>query len=324
VTNISKCSATSINKAVATLLEGNLVAFPTETVYGLGADPNSESAIKKIYIAKGRPENHPLIIHISSVNLIERWISNFPIYASKLAKVFWPGPMTLILPRSNLAKNFVTGGQNNVGIRVPAHECAQTLLKEFEFQGGTGIAAPSANRFGKVSPTCARDVQDELQNYISQNDMILDGGFSTVGIESTIINCTQKVPIILRPGAITKSMIEELIGMRVAIKSQSNLGKIKASGLLKSHYSPNARVLLSGTPKPGDGLIALANVPTPAGVIRLASPTNCEEYAQILYKAFRSADIEKLPRVFAIPPRGNGIASALRDRLKKSAFRYKI
>lgn len=321
MTAVSDCTTSSIKAAVSTLLAGNLVAFPTETVYGLGANPSSESAIKKIYLAKGRPQNHPLIIHISSANLLDRWIARIPNYALKLAEIFWPGPMTLILPRSELAKNFVTGGQENVGVRVPAHKCALALLREFESQGGFGIAAPSANRFGKVSPTSAEDVKDELLDSLSEDDLILDGGSSEIGIESTIINCTQNLPIILRPGAVTSLMIEDLIGMKVEMNMPNNSGKIRTSGLFESHYAPKAKVHLSGEPKHGDGLIALAKIQTPPGIIRLASPENNEEFARILYRSLRLADTHSLINVYVVPPTGDDIAVAVWDRLLKSSTR---
>ena len=211
---ISNCTASVIKDAAASLIAGNLVAFPTETVYGLGADATNERAVARIYEVKGRPTNHPLIIHISSINHLNKWTKDIPDYAIKLARAFWPGPMTLILPRTELAKDFITGGQDNVGIRVPAHAAALELLKEFESQGGYGVAAPSANRFGKVSPTCAEDVSEELSDYLRENDLVLDGGPSLVGVESTIINCTNTTPVILRPGAITAAMINNLLGIQ--------------------------------------------------------------------------------------------------------------
>ena len=166
---ISNCTATAITDAATTLAGGKLVAFPTETVYGLGADATNKDAVARIYQVKGRPADHPLIIHISSVAHLDKWASEIPEYAIKLARSFWPGPMTLILPRTDLAKDFITGGQNNVGIRVPSHTVALALLKAFEDQGGLGVAAPSANRFGKVSPTTAQAVTDELSNYLTKD-----------------------------------------------------------------------------------------------------------------------------------------------------------
>ena len=318
---ISNCTAAAITDAATTLMGGKLVAFPTETVYGLGADATNKDAVARIYQVKGRPADHPLIVHISSAAHLDKWASEIPEYAIKLARSFWPGPMTLILPRTDLAKDFITGGQNNVGIRVPSHTVALALLKAFEDQGGLGVAAPSANRFGKVSPTNAQAVTDELSNYLSKDDLVLDGGSSEVGVESTIIDCTKDKPIILRPGAVTMQMIEDALGISIGIQSLTTTSKqIKVSGLLESHYAPNAQVLLSGVPTAGDGLIALCSISTPPGVVRVASPASNEEFAKILYEAFRLADRKGLGRVFVIPPTGDGIAVAINDRLAKSAF----
>jgi L-threonylcarbamoyladenylate synthase len=316
---ISNCTASIIKDAALALKQGNLVAFPTETVYGLGADASNQQAVARIYKVKGRPTDHPLIVHISSINNLDKWAIDIPEYAVKLARAFWPGPMTLILPRTDLAKDFITGGQNNVGIRVPAHTVALSLLKEFEDQGGYGIAAPSANRFGKVSPTCADDVKAELSDYLNSNDLILDGGSSLVGVESTIINCTNTIPSILRPGAITAAIINDLLGIQIEIFSKNNSDQIRAPGLLESHYSPKAKVYLSGTPSAGDGFIALSKFPTPPGVIRLTSPATNEEYARTLYQGLRLADSKKLSKVFVIEPAGNDIAVAVCDRLQKAA-----
>jgi L-threonylcarbamoyladenylate synthase len=227
--------------------------------------------------------------------------------------------MTLILPRTDLAKDFITGGQDNVGIRVPAHTVALSLLKEFEAQGGHGVAAPSANRFGKVSPTCADDVKAELSYYLNSNDLILDGGPSFVGVESTIINCINIIPSILRPGAITAAMINDLLGINIEEVTKNDSDQIKVPGLLESHYSPKAKVYLSGTPSSGDGFIALSKFPTPAGVVRLTSPATNEEYARTLYQGLRLADSKKLSKVFVIEPAGNDIAVAVCDRLLKAA-----
>ena len=198
---ISNCTASVIKDAAASLVNGNLVAFPTETVYGLGADATNKDAVARVYEVKSRPVGHPLIVHISSIEHLNKWAKDIPDYAIELARAFWPGPMTLILPRTDLAKDFITGGQDNVGVRVPSHTVALELLKEFEAQGGLVVAAPRANRFGAVSPTTATAVEIELADFLSKNDQILDGGPCSVGIESTIINCTQKNPTILRPGA---------------------------------------------------------------------------------------------------------------------------
>jgi L-threonylcarbamoyladenylate synthase len=318
---ISNCTASIIKDAALALKQGHLVAFPTETVYGLGADATNEKAVARIYEVKGRPTDHPLIVHISSKNNLDKWAKDIPEYAIKLARAFWPGPMTLILPRTDLAKNFITGDQNNVGIRVPSHTVALALIKEFEAQGGMGVAAPSANRFGKVSPTCADDVKAELFNYLKSNDQILDGGPSLVGVESTIVNCLNATPFILRPGAITAVMISSLLGIKIEVVTKNYNDPIKASGLLESHYSPIAKVHLSGTPEPGDGFIALRKFLTPVGVTRLASPTNNEEYAKTLYQSLRLADFKKINKVFVIAPDGDDIAVAICDRLKKASIK---
>jgi L-threonylcarbamoyladenylate synthase len=227
--------------------------------------------------------------------------------------------MTLILPRTKLAKDFITAGQDNVGIRVPSHTIALALLKEFESQGGLGVAAPSANRFGKVSPTTAQAAFDELSNYLTPVDLILDGGPSQIGVESTIINCSQSTPMILRPGAITAAMINNLLGMQIEVNSKVSSDQIKAPGLLESHYSPIAKVYLSGTPSVGDGFIALSKFLTPPGVIRLASPSSNEEYARVLYQALRLADSKNLGKLFVIAPDGDDIAVAICDRLQKAS-----
>ena len=318
---ISNCTATTIKDAASSLISGNLVAFPTETVYGLGADATNKDAIARIYKVKGRPVGHPLIVHISSLANLDKWSRDLPEYAVNLARTFWPGPMTLIMPRTDLAKDFITGSQDNIGIRIPSHNVALALLKEFEDQGGLGIAAPSANRFGAVSPTTASAVEIELIDFLSKSDQILDGGNCLVGIESTIVDCTQNKPSILRPGAITKEMIENTLGVTLDMNTlNSQMIQVKAAGLFESHYAPNAKVFLTGSPTLGDGLIALDSFVTPAGAIRVAAPKTNEEYAQVLYEAFRLADSKGLSRVFVIPPTGDGIAVAINDRLAKSAF----
>ncbi len=314
---ISTSTQSDIKKAAKALLDGSLVAFRTETVYGLGADATNPEAVSRVYSVKGRPTDHPLIVHISSKELIKDWAIDIPSYAQKLVKNFWPGPMTLILRRSDLAKDFITGGQDNVGLRVPAQPIAQTLLREFEKLGGSGIAAPSANRFGAVSPTTVEAVQEDLGQYLDSKDLVLDGGPSLVGIESTIIDCTNEIPMILRPGSITTEMIQKLIEKKPIINVTNTL--IRASGMLPVHYAPNAKIKISGVTNAGEGFIALSNIPTPAGAIRLAAPNNLEEFAKILYSAFRTADIHGLSTISVIPPNGDGIAHAIRDRLNKAS-----
>jgi len=314
---LSKCSTDSIKAAAQSLIAGHLVAFPTETVYGLGADATNETAIAKIYKAKGRPADHPLIVHIASIDAIDQWAQDISEYAINLARDFWPGPMTLVFKRSNLAKDFITGNQNTVGLRVPNQSIALALLKEFESLGGKGIAAPSANRFGAVSPTTAQAVKDELENYLDQsNDIILDGGPCQVGVESTIIDCTSQTPQILRLGAITKEMIQESTGLLVIDEAPTD---IRVSGSLESHYSPNAKVVLDTYPTSGEGFIAIDSIQTPPGAIRLAAPSSIEGFARDLYSALRFADAQGLTKVSVIQPQGPGLAAAIRDRLKRAA-----
>ena len=258
-------------------------------------------------------------MHISSIEHLGKWAKDIPNYAINLARAFWPGPMTLILPRTELAKDFITGGQNNVGVRVPSHAIALGLLNEFEAQGGLGVAAPSANRFGAVSPTTASAVLVELGEYLSTRDQVLDGGSCAVGVESTIIYCTESKPSILRPGGVTKVMIEEILKDTMVVDDGNFfIDKVKAPGLMGSHYAPRANVFLSGEPKRGDGLIALSSVNTPEGVHRLASPENNEQFAQQLYRVLRSADEKGLQNVYVIPPIGDDIAIAINDRLRKA------
>ncbi len=312
---VSNCTADAMARAAEQLKAGSLVAFPTETVYGLGADATNADAVARIYKAKGRPADHPLIVHLGDMQDIAEWADEIPEYAIALARNFWPGPMTLILKRSTLAKDFITGGQETVGLRVPDHVIALSLLNEFKKLGGKGIAAPSANRFGHVSPTTSDAVSTELADYLEQGDLILDGGASLVGVESTIIDCTGELPNILRPGAITEEMMKETTGLELA----NSVSDIRVSGSLENHYSPAAKVLLDETPKSGDGFIALANIQTPVGVTRLASPKNNEEFARVLYSALRSADQQSLSRVVVHQPAGDDISVAIRDRLLRAS-----
>jgi L-threonylcarbamoyladenylate synthase len=312
---VSNCTADAMARAAEHLKAGSLVAFPTETVYGLGADATNPDAVARIYKAKGRPADHPLIVHLGDMQDIAEWSDEIPDFAIALARSFWPGPMTLILKRSALAKDFITGGQETVGLRVPDHVIALALLNEFKKLGGKGIAAPSANRFGHVSPTTSAAVTAELSEYLEESDLILDGGPSQVGVESTIIDCTGELPKILRPGAITEEMIIETTGLSIA----DSLSDIRVSGSLENHYSPAAKVVLDIAPESGDGFIALANIETPAGVVRLASPQNNEEFARLLYTALRSADQQELARVVVAQPAGDDISVAIRDRLLRAS-----
>ncbi len=309
--------------AAANLLAGGLVAFPTETVYGLGADACNADAVARIYSVKGRPADHPLIVHIASMDGLGDWADDVPGYAISLARDFWPGPMTLVVKRSALAGDFVTGGQDTVGVRVPDHPVALGLLEAFARAGGKGVAAPSANRFGNVSPTTAQAVADELGDYLAEGDQILDGGPCEVGVESTIIDCTGDVPKILRPGAITAQMITESTGLEVVGQATSDAvvdsNAIRVSGSLEAHYAPAATVVLDQSPVAGQGFIAMADVVAGDGVVRLAAPKTHEEFARVLYSALRAADEQGLKTVVVAQPAGDGIAVAIRDRLKRAA-----
>ena len=319
---LSKCDASVMSAAAANLLAGNLVAFPTETVYGLGADACNAASVARIYSVKGRPADHPLIVHVTSMDALSDWASDVPAYAIELARDFWPGPMTLIMKRSTLAADFVTGGQDTVGIRVPAHPVALGLLEAFARVGGKGVAAPSANRFGNVSPTTAHAVSSELSDYLSDEDEILDGGACGVGVESTIIDCTGDTPRILRPGAVTVAMIEESTGTVVVTVVDGHAGEgneIRVSGSLDSHYAPVATVVLDQSPVEGQGFIAMADMATPEGVVRLAAPQTHDDFARILYSSLRAADEQRLSTVVVHQPQGDGIAVAIRDRLKRAA-----
>jgi L-threonylcarbamoyladenylate synthase len=315
-TIISQCSLSVLRQSAEKLKAGDLIAFPTETVYGLGVDAENQSAVARMYQVKNRPANHPVIVHIAELNDVDYWAKEIPEYAINLMRDFWPGPMTLLLKRSDKAKDFITGNQEIVGLRIPAHSLALNLLLEFKKLGGNGIAAPSANRYGAVSPTTAQAVSAELEEYLQPEDQILDGGSSLVGVESTIIDCSKENPSILRPGAVTAEIVEQSTGI-IILKAQEP--RVRASGSHKQHYSPKARVLIGKEAQSGDGLIAMDGVLTPDGVNRLASPKNNEEYARILYSALRQGDDAGLERIYIDPPEGLGLAVAIRDRITRAS-----
>lgn len=313
---ISQCSLDVLQKAAENLKSGGLVVFPTETVYGIGADADNHDAIQRMYVVKNRPADHPVIVHIAELDDVDYWACDIPDYAISLMRDYWPGPMTLLLHRSAHAQDFVTGNQEIVGLRMPAHTVALNLLKEFRKVGGHGIAAPSANRYGAVSPTTADAARAELQEFLEARDQILDGGPSLVGVESSIIDCTQENPSILRPGAVTAEMIEASTGIIVV---EPDNPKLRVSGSHKQHYSPKAKVKIGSAAATGEGLIASSDVPTPAGAIRLAAPKSVEEYARVLYSALREADARALSTVNVVPPTGEGLAVAIRDRITRAA-----
>ena len=313
---ISQCSLSVLRQSAEKLRAGDLVAFPTETVYGIGADAENKDAVARMYQVKNRPSGHPVIVHIAELNDVDYWAQEIPEYAINLMRDFWPGPMTLLLKRREVAGDFLTGAQEIVGLRIPANSLALGLLNEFKAVGGKGIAAPSANRYGAVSPTTAEAVSQELSEYLSPNDQILDGGPCLVGVESTIIDCSGQNPKILRPGAISAEMIEESTGI---VLEEVGETKIRVSGSDKQHYAPKAKVIVDGQSQSGEGLIAMSEVTTPEGVIRLAEPKSIEEYARVLYSALRMSDTQNLQTVRIIPPAGQGLAVAIRDRINRAA-----
>jgi len=315
-TIISQCSLNVLRQSAEKLKSGDLIAFPTETVYGIGADAENKDAVARMYQVKNRPVNHPVIVHIAELNDVDYWAKDVPEYAINLMRDFWPGPMTLLLKRREVAGDFLTGAQEIVGLRIPANSLALGLLNEFKAVGGMGIAAPSANRYGAVSPTTAEAVSQELSEYLLPGDQILDGGPCLVGVESTIIDCSSDNPKILRPGAISAEMIEESTGIILAEVSET---KIRTSGSDKQHYAPRARVIIGGEIQSGEGLIAMSEIATPEGVIRLAEPKSIEEYARVLYSALRMSDSQNLEKVRIIPPNGEGLAVAIRDRINRAA-----
>ena len=311
-----------VARAARLLRAGGLVAIPTETVYGLGADAENAAAVGRVYAAKGRPADHPLIVHLADADAVhDGWAVDVPAYALLLAAACWPGPLTLVLPRGPRAGDHVTGGQGTVGLRVPSHPVAHALLVEF----GGGVAAPSANRFGRVSPTDAAHVLDELADVLEPGrDAVLEGERSDVGVESTIVDCTGPAPRLLRPGAIGIEEIEAVTGLDVQEADTS----VRAPGTLAAHYAPTAQVVLAaaddaaavvGGAAAPVALLAPADVPTPEGCTRLASPVDSAGYARALYAALRQADADRIRTVVAVPPVGGALADAVVDRLRRAA-----
>ncbi len=318
-------TTTDAGFAAAALSGGHLVALPTETVYGLGARADLPHAIARVYATKGRPADHPLIVHVRDAQAAWAWAVDVPEYARGLAEAWWPGPLTLVLRRTPRAGDFLTGGQDTVAIRVPSHPVVAEVLRLLADLAGDpdiGIAAPSANRFGRVSPTTAEHVILELGELLEPDDVVLDGGPSSVGIESTIVDCTGERPAILRPGHVTEADVEAATGLPVGAATS-----VRAPGTLASHYSPRARVLImdaeSLAARPTDdattGVLALAGIPTPAGHVRLSEPQTAGDFARVLYAALREADALDLDLVLAVPPAPSGIGVAVIDRLTRAA-----
>ncbi len=313
-----------IQEAVAVLRTGGLVAFPTETVYGLGCDAENRAALVHLYEVKRRPAGHPVIVHLASAADLDGWATDVPPVARTLADACWPGPLTLVLRRSERVPNEVTGGSPAVALRVPDQRVALELARAF----GGGIAAPSANRFGRVSPTTADDVRADLEGDV---DLVLDDGPCRVGVESTIVDCSGATPAILRLGGVPHEQIEELVGAPVALRTT---GEVSAPGTTPVHYAPDTRVVLAGV----EELVARARSLVDAGfrigvlalelpdglpseVAVLEQPQDVKEYARVLYARLREADTLGLDALLVVPPPPDGLGAAVDDRLRRAAAR---
>lgn len=328
--------------AAAALLQGALVILPTETVYGLAGRADDPAAVGRIYAAKGRPSLHPVIVHVAEPALDPSapgsWIRDVPDYARRLAAACWPGPLTLVLPRSARATDDVTGGQDTVALRVPAHPLALAVLRAMDDldPGGAphGVAAPSANRFGHVSPTSLAHALADLGDRLTPGDLALDGGPCEVGVESTIVDCTGPQPRVLRPGGIAVADIERVTGLEALDATGSG---IRVPGALPSHYAPAASIALApdaetlqayvdaavegGTPSVHIGVIASVEITTPEGTTRLLAPESMDAYARGLYDALRRADISGMAFIVAVPPPtdADGVSAAIADRLRRAS-----
>lgn len=336
---ILSASHAAIAQAAHALQDGQLVGLPTETVYGLAANACNDAAVAKIFAAKGRPSNHPLIVHVAGVEQVATFASHVPEFAQRLMQAFWPGPLTLILPRQTDVAATSAGGQNSIGLRCPSHPVAQALLQACVPLGVLGVSAPSANRFGRVSPTTAAHVQSEL----GPDLLILDGGDCAVGIESTIIDCTRGEPVLLRPGPITRAHIEAACGRIVLDKDvpQVMLGRPapRASGTLESHYAPRAKVRLLSAADIAEKLQALGphannlglwSTERPdndqamgsglgAGVMWRQQATTAEQAAHDLFSVLRDLDARGVSQIWVQLPPDSPEWEGVRDRLQRSA-----
>ena len=306
--NIARASdASTMNLAVQTLANGGLVAIPTETVYGLSAAISNEDAIAKIFVVKGRPQNHPLIVHIANIDELQTVAVNIHRDAIKLAHACWPGPLTLLLQRSENVPLSVTGGRDTVAVRIPDNAFTRQLIINL----GSPIAAPSANRFGKVSPTTAQHVCDDLQNDV---DLIVDDGASSVGVESTIIDFSVSPPQLLRPGGIPIEDIEQILGYTI----RDTDGISRASGMLQSHYQPSCHVFLVHTEIEAQQL--RDSLESQYDRVRILNRSdNLPLYATLLYSDLRQADADQIQVTIAVLPENKGLGAAIRDRLTKAA-----
>ncbi len=310
-----------LKRAVEILRQGGVVALPTETVYGLAANAEDELAVRRVFAIKGRPATHPLIVHLAGVDALPDWARSIPEEARRLAAAFWPGPLTLVLPRTSRATDAVTGGQDTVALRVPAHPVALAVLREL----GGGLAAPSANRFGRVSPTTAEHVRHDLGNDV---DLVLDGGPSIVGVESTIVDLSSGAPAILRPGGLAAEELERVLGYPVPVRTAST---VRVSGTLASHYAPRVGVVLV---EPSEalarvealrlqglqvGFLGPSTLSLPRELIRLDIPEDPAGAARLLYLRLREADVAGLDVLVACLPPAQGLGLAVRDRLSRAA-----
>lgn len=321
-----------LQKAIKILDNGGLVGIPTETVYGLAADAENQEAVESIYKAKNRPSNHPLIVHLANAKAIPRWVSDFNEDAKKLTDAFWPGPLTIILKKSDVAKDFVTGGQDTVALRCPSHPIAHRLLEIFDRGQGKGLAAPSANSFGRISPSTAQHVRDDLgEKPEGKVDLIIDGGPCEVGIESTILDLSGDTPRILREGAIDSDQISSVIGKPVMHGTVYNSPRV--SGTLKSHYAPKHKMeMVSVEDLPGKtqflarqfktfGLIA------PEKIARRFKPVSEKTFAYSsvpelsahLYQWMHDLDKEDIDRIFVVPPEYSPSSAGVLDRLTRAS-----
>ena len=319
-------SPDALDDAVEVLRRGGLVAFPTETVYGLGADATNRDAVRRLYAVKGRPPRHPVIVHLAPGprldELLAPWAARVPPAARSLAESCWPGPLTLVLRRAVTVLDEVTGGRDTVGLRVPDQPVAQRFLARF----GGGVAAPSANRFGRVSPTTAEDVRADLDGDV---DRVLDGGPCRVGVESTVVDCSEDRPVVLRLGGVTRERLQAIVGEPVSVGDD---GTRAAPGTLPSHYAPHAQVIVVAAPEVttrANALLAagarvglLAAVPPPdlpPGVTFLRAPADVDALAHELYRLLRDADRRRVDVLLAVAPEPVGIGAAVADRLARAA-----
>jgi L-threonylcarbamoyladenylate synthase len=320
-------SQASVAQAAQALAQGELVAFPTETVYGLGADAGNDAAVAKIFAAKGRPGDHPLIVHIPDAAAADAFAASVPGFARQLMQTFWPGPLTLILPRREGVANAAAGGHDSIGLRCPSHPVAHALLLAGAQAGVRGLAGPSANRFGRVSPTTAAHVQGEFGDAL----LVLDGGPCRVGIESTIVDCTRGAPVLLRPGMLTVPQLEQAIGERVRRPDEMPDAAPRASGTLESHYAPRAKVRLMDAQALQTALDVLGNEAhgiaiysrvilksSSAQVLRRRMPDDAAETARQLFAVLRDFDAQGVRLIWVETPPDTPDWAGVRDRLQRA------